>query len=316
MAKQKVLVTGIVSRDGLDELFKRFDVSYSDTEYSRDWILANAHEYDAILLMGTKGDKELLDAATKLKIISVNGVGFDHVDLAYAKEKGVVVSNSPQSVRIPTAEMTLALMLAACKRLHFYDKTVRQGGWMDVSKAEYQGINLYGSTLGVFGMGRIGKTVAGYGKQLGMQVVYHDPFRMSKEQEDELGVRYVSFDDLLAESDVLTIHAPLMDSTRGVFNDAAFAKMKPTAYIVNAARGPIIEEKALVKALQEGEIAGAGLDVFEFEPKVSEALRALDNVVMAPHAGTGTVAGRREIAREAAQNIISFFDGTPIHVVN
>ena len=246
----------------------------------------------------------------------MNGVGFDHVDISYAKQKGIIVSNSPQSVRVPTAEMTFALLLSAGKRLHFYDRVVREGGWMDVSKPEYQGMTLAGSTLGVFGMGRIGKTVAKYAQDFGMNVIYHDPFRMKEEQEKELNVHYVSFDEMLAQSDVLTIHAPLMDSTRGVFNDEAFSKMKPTAYLVNAARGAIIQEKALIKALREHKIAGAGLDVFEFEPQVSEELRALDNVVMSPHAGTGTVAGRKEIAQEAAGNIVSFFEGRPIHVVN
>lgn len=316
MSKPKVLVTGIVSRAGLEDLFSTCEVSYSEIPYSRQWVLEHAAAYDAILLMGMKGDQELLDAAQNLKIISVNGVGFDHVDLAYAKKKGVVVANSPQSVRIPTAEMTFALLLSAVKNLYFYDKVVRDGSWIDVSQPEYQGMTLDGTTLGVFGMGRIGKTVARYAQNFGMRVIYHDPFRMPEEMENQLQVRYVEFDEMLAASDVITIHAPLMESTRGVFNERAFSLMKPTAYLINAARGSIIEEDALVQALREHQIKGAGLDVFEFEPTVSEALRSMDCVVMSPHAGTGTVAGRREIAREAAANILAFFAGTPIHVVN
>lgn len=316
MERPKVLVTGIVSRDGLDELFTKCDVTYSETEYTRDWILQHIAAYDGVLLMGVKGDQDLLDAALKLKVISVNGVGFDHVDIQYAKARGIVVANSPQSVRVATAEMTFALLLSTAKRLHFYDRVVRTGHWIDVSKAEYQGMTLAGGTLGIFGMGRIGRTVAGYAQAFGMKVVYNDPLRMAPNAEAEAGVSYMGFDAMLETADIVSVHAPLTEATRGKFNDAAFDRMKPTAYLVNAARGPIIEERALVKALREHVIAGAGLDVFEAEPQVGEELRSLDNVVLSPHAGTGTVAARREIAQEAAGNLLSFFAGKPVHVVN
>ena len=316
MAKEKVLVTGIVPKEGLTELMEKFDVTYSEEPFTREYVLENLHKYDALLLMGQKADKELIEAGKNLKLISLNAVGFDHVDIEFAKSKGIVVENSPQAVRVPTAEMTFALLLAATKRLAFYDKIVRSGNWIDPSERKYQGLTLEGATLGVYGFGRIGQTVARLAQSFGMKVLYHDTFRLSEEKEKELNVKYVEFDELLKNSDVITIHAPGLPTTKGKFNKEAFKKMKNRSYLINAARGPIIVEADLVEALKTVEIAGAGLDVFEFEPKVSEELRALDSVIMAPHAGTGTVEGRITLAKEAAENIIEFFAGNLRNVVN
>lgn len=317
MTKKKVLVTGIVPKEGLTELMAKFDVTYSDGEpFSREYVLENLADYDGWLLMGQKGDKEMIDAGKNLKIISLNAVGFDHVDIAYAKEKGIAVSNSPQAVRVPTAEMTFALILAATKRLAFYDKVVRSGDWLDPSERRYQGMALEGATLGIYGMGRIGSTVATFARAFDMNVLYHDVYRLPEDKEKELGVTYVEFDNLVSSADVVTIHAPFLPSTKHKFNKDVFKKMKNRSYLVNAARGPIVSEADLTAALKAGEIAGAGLDVFEFEPDVSAELRALDNVIMAPHAGTGTIEGRRILAEEAADNLIQFFNGNPVNVVN
>lgn len=317
MDKKKILVTGIVPKEGLRKLMDRFDVTYSeDRPFSRDYVLEHLSEYDGWLLMGQKGDKEMIDAGENLQIISLNAVGFDHVDTAYAKEKGIVVSNSPQAVRVPTAEMTFALILAASKRLAFYDSIVRSGEWIDPSEQRYQGLTLQGSTLGIYGMGRIGLTVANFAKAFGITVVYNDVYRLPEDKEKELGVTYLEFDQLIETADVITIHAPALPSTIHKFNKDVFAKMKNRSYLINAARGPIVSEEALIEALKEGEIAGAGLDVFENEPQVSEGLRSLDNVIMSPHAGTGTIEGRRTLAEEAADNIIAFFDGKPQNIVN
>ncbi|MFD3017906.1 NAD(P)-dependent oxidoreductase [Streptococcus agalactiae] len=317
MDKKKILVTGIVPKEGLRKLMDRFDVTYSeDRPFSRDYVLEHLSEYDGWLLMGQKGDKEMIDAGENLQIISLNAVGFDHVDTAYAKEKGIVVSNSPQAVRVPTAEMTFALILAASKRLAFYDSIVRSGEWIDPSEQRYQGLTLQGSTLGIYGMGRIGLTVANFAKAFGMTVVYNDVYRLPEDKEKELGVTYLEFDQLIETADVITIHAPALPSTIHKFNKDVFAKMKNRSYLINAARGPIVSEEALIEALKEGEIAGAGLDVFGNEPQVSEGLRSLDNVIMSPHAGTGTIEGRRTLAEEAADNIIAFFDGKPQNIVN
>lgn len=317
MAKKKVLVTGIVPKEGLGKLMEQCEVTYSeDHPFSREYVLEHLKDYDAWLLMGQKGDREMIDAGEHLQMISLNAVGFDHVDIEYAKEKGIVVSNSPQAVRVPTAEMTIALMMAATKRLAFYDKIVREGNWIDPSERRYQGKTLEGATLGIYGMGRIGSSVAKFAKALGMNVVYNDVHPLPKELEEELDVHYLNFDQMVSEADVITIHAPALPSTHHKFNKEVFTKMKNRSYLVNAARGPIVSEEDLIWALKEGQIAGAGLDVFEFEPEISEELRKLDNVIMTPHAGTGTVEGRITLAEEAAENILAFFDGNPVNVVN
>lgn len=317
MSKAKVLVTGIIPEQGLKELKETFDVFYDPEIETRDWILKHLKEYDGLLLMGTKADKELIDAGSNLKIITANGVGFDHIDIDYAKSKGIVVSNCPTGVRVPTAEMTFALILATVRRLYLYDKIVRSGNWVDVSEQQYMGMSLQGKTLGVYGMGRIGSEVAKFCQALGMNVIYNDPHRLDEELEQKLGVKYVDFDTLIKEADVITLHAPALPSTTGVFNSEVFDKMKDTAYIVNAARGVLIKQADLIDALKNGKIAGAGLDVFETEPNIPEELRKLDNVIMSPHAGTGTLEARTAIAEEASKNLISCLkDGKPLNQVN
>lgn len=306
MSKIKVLVTGIIPEAGLSELRKNFDVTYDPKIETRQWVLEHLSEYEGLLLMGMKGDRELIDAGTNLKIITANGVGFDHIDIEYAKSKGIVVANCPQGVRVPTAEMTFTLLLAAVRHIHFYDKVVRSGKWIDVSKQQYMGMSLQDKILGVYGMGRIGSQVAQFAQAFGMKVIYNDARRLDADLEQQLAVKYVDFDTLVKTADVITLHAPALPSTTGIFNADVFKKMKNTAYIINAARGVLIKQDDLITALQQGQIAGAGLDVFETEPNVPQALRELDNVVMTPHAGTGTLEARTAIAAEASQNLISY----------
>lgn len=306
MSKAKILVTGIIPEQGLTELKETFDVFYDPEVETREWILEHLSEYDGLLLMGTKADKELIDAGSNLKIITANGVGFDHIDIEYAKSKGIVVSNCPTGVRVPTAEMTIALILATVRRLYMYDKIVRDGNWVDVSEEKYMGMSLQGKTLGVFGFGRIGSEVAKFAQALGMKVIYNNPTPLDAELEAKLDVKFADFDTMVQEADVITLHAPALPSTTGVFNADVFKKMKKTAYIVNAARGVLIKQDDLIDALKNGEIAGAGLDVFETEPIVPAELRELDNVIMSPHAGTGTLEARTAIAKEASKNLISF----------
>ena len=317
MSKAKILVTGIIPEQGLTELKETFDVFYDPEVETREWILEHLSEYDGLLLMGTKADKELIDAGSNLKIITANGVGFDHIDIEYAKSKGIVVSNCPTGVRVPTAEMTIALILATVRRLYMYDKIVRDGNWVDVSEEKYMGMSLQGKTLGVFGFGRIGSEVAKFAQALGMKVIYNNPTPLDAELEAKLDVKFADFDTIVQEADVITLHAPALPSTTGVFNADVFKKMKKTAYIVNAARGVLIKQDDLIDALKNGEIAGAGLDVFETEPIVPAELRELDNVIMSPHAGTGTLEARTAIAKEASKNLISFLqDGQALNQVN
>ncbi|MFT8703674.1 MAG: NAD(P)-dependent oxidoreductase [Oenococcus oeni] len=318
MSKSKVLVTGIIPVQGIKRLQEVCDVTYSSGEpFTREYVLEHLSEYDGILLMGLKGDKELIDAGKNLKIIAVNAVGFDAVDIDYAREKGIVVANAPQGVRVPTAEMTIALMLATVRRLHLYDKIVRSGKWVDVSEQKYMGMSLQGKTLGIFGMGRIGSQVGEFAHVLGMKVIYNDSHRLDTNLEKKLNVSYVDFDTLISNSDVITLHAPALPSTEGKFDKTVFDAMKPTAYLINAARGVLVKQDDLINALENNSIAGAGLDVFETEPNIPENLRSLDNVVMSPHAGTGTLEARINIAEEASNNIISLLlDNKAINMVN
>lgn len=317
MSNIKVLVTGKMPEAGLTELRKNFAVTRKPEKEGRAWVLTHLSEYEGLILMGTQADRELIDAGTNLKIISASGVGYDKIDIDYAKQKGIVVANCPKSVLIPTAEMTFALILATMRRLHFYDKTIRTEKWVDVSKPENMGTGLQGKTLGIYGMGRIGSEVAKYAQVFGMKVIYHNRHKLSSEEEAKKNVHYVDFATLVKTADVITLHAPATPSTTGVFDAQVFKQMKKTAYIINVARGKLIKQNDLIAALQNGDIAGAGLDVYETEPKVPQALCELDNVILSPHAGSGTLSARTNIAAEASQNLISYLrDHKPLNQVN
>lgn len=317
MAKAKILVTGLVPDQGLNELKQTFEVFHEPAIETRQWILAHLNEYDGLLLAGTRADRELIDAGSRLKIITTFGVGFDHVDIDYAKQRGIVVTNCPQSVRVPTAEMALTLILATVRRLHFYDHELRLGDWVNVAQPANMGVSLQGKTLGVYGMGRIGATVARFCRMLGMRIIYNNRHRVAPELENELKARYVDFSTLLKEADVLTLHAPATPATTAVFDAAAFAQMKDTAYLINTARGALVNQPDLINALKDHQIAGAGLDVFVDEPTVPEALTRLDNVVLSPHTGTGTMDARVAMDHEAANNLIACLrDGRPVNQVN
>lgn len=183
MKKKKILVTGYIPETGLDKLIEKFDVTYDLNLVTRDWILSHLPEYDGMLVKGLKIDRDIINVGKKLKIITTYGVGFDHIDVSYAKTKGIVVTNCPESVCIPTAELTLSLMLAISRRLTFYDKTIREGKWIDVTSPQYSGMSLQGKKLGIYGMGRIGRQVAKFGVMLGMDIVYHNRHQLGKDIE-------------------------------------------------------------------------------------------------------------------------------------
>ncbi|WP_047769699.1 MULTISPECIES: NAD(P)-dependent oxidoreductase [Limosilactobacillus] len=317
MARAKILITGDIPEAGLQELRQNFDVFDNAAVTDRSWVLRHLHEFDGMILSGTKGDRELLDAGTNLKIISTKGDGFDNVDIDYAKQKGIVVAHCSRSVRYSTAETALGLILATARRFHFYDHAIREGKWLDVSNPKYMGMNLAGETLGIYGYGGIGGQVAKFCQVLGMKVLYNKRHRLPAEEEKQRKIEYADFATLVKEADILSLHAPATPETAGVFNKAVFKQMKKTALLVNVARGSLVKEDDLVWALETGEIAGAGLDVYEHEPKVTAALRKLDNVVLLPHVGTGTTAARVAMAKEASQNLISYLrDGVAINQVN
>lgn len=269
--------------------------------------------YDGVIVAKMIFDKQMIDVAKNLKIISTYGVGFDHVDTEYAKEKGIVVLNCPESVLRPTAELALTMILASARRLRYYDHTLREGVFLNADEYDNQGYSIEGKTLGILGMGRIGQQVARFAKALGMKIIYHNRHQL----DEKLEAKYVDFADLIKNADFLSLHAPLTDETYHIINADAFKQMKDTAFLINVARGSLVDSNALISALKNDEIAGAALDVFENEPHPRQELVEMDNVIMTPHVGSATHVARYNLSKEAANNVLSFFkDGKAINQIN
>lgn len=316
MAIPMILVAGI-AEERLDELKKYCQVTVGPKHAGADWYQDHIQGYDGLLAANIKVDKALINAGKQLKIITSCGVGFDHIDVDYAASQGIVVSNCPVSVMQPTAEMAFTMLLGLTRKIHIYDSSMRFGKFLDTSQVQNQGQSPMGKTLGIFGMGRIGQTLAGYARAFGMSVLYHNRHRLSVDKEREIGASYVSFEDLLRKSDYLSLNAPATPETYHVIDQAALALMQPTAFLINTARGSLVDEAALLAALKEGQIAGAGLDVFENEPHCNPEFRKLDNVILTPHAGSATKEARRNVLKEATNNLVSFLvEGVPVNRVN
>ncbi len=279
---------------------------------SRDDLLRNVGDADALIcLLSDRIDPHVIAAAPNLRIIANLGVGYDNIDVPAACARGIVVTNTPGALTETTADLTFALLLAAARRIVEADEYVRAGkflGWELLQK--YLGNEVFGKTLGIVGMGRIGTAVArrrhlGFG----MNVLYHNRHR-NTEAEAELRACHVPFDELLQRSDFVCVHTPLTEETHHLFGKDAFRLMKDTAILVNVARGPVVDEEALVWALESSEIAGAGIDVYERELKIHPGLLKLkERVVLAPHIGSASVETRREMAKIAVDNVLSVLGG-------
>jgi len=280
----------------------------------RDELLAHVEGVDALVcLLSDRIDSEVIACGKRLKIIANLGVGYDNIDVAAARARGIVVTNTPGALTETTADLTFALLLSATRRIVEADSYVRAGefqGWELVQP--HLGLDVYGKTLGIVGMGRIGTAVARRGHLgFGMPVLYHNRHR-NEPAERELDARLVPFDELLAESDYVCVHTPLTPETRHMFDRDAFRRMKRTAILVNVARGPVVDEGALVWALETGEIAGAGIDVYEREPEVHPGLiRLYERVVLTPHIGSASEETRRALARIAVDNVLAVLAGDP-----
>ncbi len=275
--------------------------------------------YDAALtLLTDKIDARVFDAVPTVKIYANYATGFDNIDLSEAKKRNISVTNAPADCTAEAvAEHTIALMLALAARIVEADEFVRRKkykGWMPMN---FVGTDVLGKTLGLIGAGRIGERVAYYSKGLGMKVLYYDVNRNQK-IETETGAVYCGTpEEVLRQADIVSLHVPLLDSTKHLMNAERLGMMKPTSFLINTARGPVVDERALESALRNGVIAGAGLDVFEFEPKLSSGLRKLQNVILTPHIASASIAARDQMAEIAAHNIIDFFEGrTPRNLVN
>lgn len=320
----KVRITQEFVAEGLTE-FDGTDITVAERRspepMGRDELIGDLAGYDAaICLLTDKVDVALLDANPQLKAVANVAVGFDNIDVPAATERGVVVLNTPDVLTNATADLAFALILSVARRVPEGDAFLRAGKYHYWRLQQEQlGLDVYGRTLGVFGLGKIGRGVVERARGgFNMTVLYHDKFRLDEATERELGVQYVEFDELLARSDYLSLHAPLTDETRHAINADAFERMPDHAVLINSGRGPLVDEAALVQALREGKIAGAGLDVYEFEPRVVEGLTALrDRVVLLPHLGSATQETRVAMARMAAAGVRDVLQGgRPNNVVN
>lgn len=311
MTKKKILVPFNLFRESLSELTERYDVVFPEGKaITKEEALPILHTFDALLPpFAFKVDKDVIDAAANLKIVANFGVGYDNIDVKYATEKGIVVTNTPDPVIEPTAEMAFALMLSAARRISEMDRKMRLPDGIKIRVMGNLGVGLYGKTLGIIGMGRIGQALARRAYASGMNIIYHNRTRLSPDIEMKYGAELVSLDKLLGSADFISLNAPSTPETKHLISEKELAKMKPSAILINTARGSLIDEQALSEALKNKKIRAAGLDVFENEPKVYPDLLTSDNVVLSPHNGTGTVDARMEMGRFAARNIIRFFEG-------
>ncbi len=307
----KIYVTRKIPEAGLALLRPLFDleVNPEDRPLSRAELLAKIADADGVLcLLTDKIDAEVFDTAKKARGFANYAVGYDNMDVAEATKRKIPLSNTPDVLTTATAEMAWALLFSAARRVVESDAVMRSGEWKGWGPLQFIGQEITGATLGVIGSGRIGKAFALKSAGFGMKVLYTDEYPCV-EMEERLGAKRVSLNELLEQSDFVSVHVPLMPSTRHLIDEAALRRMKKTAVLVNTSRGPVVDEAALVRALHEGTIAAAGLDVYEAEPKAAEGLAALPNVVMTPHTASATVVSRNGMATKAANNLIAMLAG-------
>jgi glyoxylate reductase len=312
MAKASVYVTRMIPEENIEELRKYFDVEVNqeDRALSKAELKQKLKGKDAVISLLTDTiDGEVLDAAgSQLKIVANYAVGFNNFDLTAATERGVILTNTPGVLDESTATLTFTLLLSMARRIPEANKFLRDGKWQGWAPMFFIGLDVDRKTLGVAGLGRIGKNVARKAKGFDMKIIYTDICR-NEEFEQQVGATFVDKETLLKESDFLTLHVPLMPETHHYIGEAELKMMKKTAVLINASRGPVVDEAALVKALKEKEIWGAGLDVFEDEPKIAPGLSDLDNVVIVPHIASATMDTRLKMGAIAVGNIIKVLNG-------
>jgi len=265
-----------------------------------------------------KIDAELMDQGKDLRVVSSYSVGYDHISIPEATRRGIYVTNTPGVLTEATADLTWALLMTVARRIVEAENYLRQGKWRNWAPDLMLGADVHGMTLGIIGLGRIGAAVARRARGFDMRILYYDVIEPPAQLVAEVGARKVSLEKLLAESDFVTLHVPLTEETRHLINEKTLRMMKPTAYLINCSRGPIVDEPSLVKALKERWIAGAALDVYEQEPiDMKSPLLSLQNLVMVPHIGSATTTSRAKMAELAARNLLLIFQGrTPLHLVN
>jgi glyoxylate reductase len=320
VSKPKLFSTHVLFEEPRRRLAEHFDVEYwtGDERPLRPEVLKRVAGKDALIcLLTEKVDDELLDAAgPNLRIVANVAVGYDNIDVPACTARNVAVTNTPGVLDETTADFTWALLMAVARRLAEGDRLARSGKWLQWNFDLLCGTDVWGKTLGIIGFGRIGRAVARRALGFRMRVIYYSTTRAPAEIERELNAEYLTRDQVLGQSDFLSLHVPLRLDTRGLIGPSELNKMKRSAFLINTTRGPVVQEEALVEALEKGVIAGAALDVFEREPVISDGLRR-DNVVLAPHLGSASIETRTRMAMIAADNAIAFFeDKRPPTILN
>ncbi len=319
-----IFVTRPIPQSGIQLLVEAFGeesvtVSPHDRVITREELLEGVKGMDALLPILTDPiDADVMDAAgPQLQIIANYAVGYDNIEIAAATERGIPVTNTPGVLTDTTADLTWSILMCAARRISESERYLRAGQWTGWGPQVMLGVDVHGKTLGIFGMGRIGKAVARRAAGFNMRIIYHDKHRLEPALEKELSATYVDMAVLLAESDFISVHVPLHPDTTHAFSTEEFRAMKETACLINTSRGPVIDEAALAQALRAGEIFAAGLDVFEEEPKVPPALLECENAVLIPHLGSASRETRAKMAEMAASNIVARLRGeTPPNCVN
>jgi glyoxylate reductase len=313
MPKPKVLITRKFFDEATNLIKTVADVEIYPSEEDpipRDILLNKVQNIDGLLPMLTdRVDQTLLDRGKNLKVVSNYAVGYNNIDVPEATKHGVMVTNTPDVLTDTTADCAFMLLMAISRRLVEVDKFVREGKWVKAwGPKMLLGSDITGKTLGIIGLGRIGKALVPRAKGFNMKILYHN--RNPNPEAENLDVEYRSMDEILAESDYISLHVPLNDKTKHLIGETELKKMKNTAYLINTARGPVVDEKALTKALKEHWIAGAGLDVLYEEPtNPNNPLLKLDNVIVAPHIGSATIETRLAMAMKAATNLTAALKG-------
>jgi glyoxylate reductase len=308
----RVFVSRVIPDAGLALLRQHTDAEIwpHDRAPTREELVHGCRDADALVcLLTEKVDAEVLAAAPRLKIVANVAVGFDNLDVAAGTKAGVVMTNTPGVLDDTTADLAFSLLLCTARRLAEGDRLTRTGTWGGWGIMQLLGHDVHHATLGIVGFGRIGRGVARRAAGFDMTVLYADEYPAPPEVERELRATRVPMNELLARSDFITLHTPLLPGTRHLIDAAALKKMKATACVINTSRGPVIDEAALVEALRAGVIAGAGLDVYENEPQLTPGLRELENVTLLPHIGSASHATRGKMAEMAARNVIAYFKG-------
>jgi len=317
--RPKILITRPIQQEVVDQISQHCEVQvhHIDEPMPAGLLAAAIHDADGVMPAGVRISRNIIDAAPKLRVVSNIAVGYDNIDLDACNHRHIMVTNTPDVLTEATADVAFALILSAARRVAEGDRYVRSGHWTQWQWGCLWGTEMHGKTLGLYGFGRIAQATARRGRGFSMRILYYARNRVSPSMERELGAELVDRETLLRESDFLSLHVPMTSETRHAIGAQELALMKPSAFVINTARGPIVDEEALVQALQAGGLAGAGLDVFENEPRVHPALIAMDKVTLLPHVGSATAETRMRMALLAAQNLLAALRGErPPNLVN